>query len=128
MANKTDLTFRTDRNNNMVVGKRGEYVCNVVTLLFNMVPGTDEYNPKRGLDIRRKAAQPNEGGTRDGSYEREIVSQFTTYTDLIPMNVVVRYNNHKMYIYMQVRYQDVIYELDLDNERDEINAVLRKNL
>ncbi|WP_300943966.1 hypothetical protein [uncultured Duncaniella sp.] len=127
MADTTDLTFRTDRNNNMVIGKRGEYVCNVVNMLFNMVPGTDEYNPKRGLDIRRKARQPNESGSRDTSYESEIISQFTTYTDLIPMNVVVRYKNHKMYIYMQVRYMDVIYELDINNELDDIKTVLRKN-
>lgn len=125
MPDTKDITFRPDRNNNMVVASRGEYICNIAKMLFNMIPGTDEYNPDRGLNIRSKASQPNESGSRDSSYEQEIVKQFTTYTDLIPMNVVVQYKNHKMYIYMQIRYQNVLYEIDLTDQDDELVVVLR---
>lgn len=126
MLDIKDLSFRTDHNNNMIVARKGEYVCNIVKMLFNMIPGSDEYNPDRGLNIRSQASKPNESGYRDSSYESEIVRQFNAYTDLIPMNVIARFKDHKMHIYMKVRYRYNIYEVDVTNEEDELVAALRR--
>lgn len=47
MAGTFDLTFRTDSAGNMVKGRRGEYVCNIVQMLFAMIPGSDPYEPEK---------------------------------------------------------------------------------
>ena len=123
--NSTDCTWRYDRSGNMVEGKRAEYVVNVVEMLFNMIPGTDEYEPDRGLAINKKKFQPYLDNTRDTQYEDEITKQFTTYTDLIPSNVLAVYVNNALRMYMQVRFQGNIYEIDLIYENDTLSAVLR---
>lgn len=128
MANETyDLTYRTDRTGNMVKGKRGEYVCNLAQLLFNMVPGTDEYEPDKGLDIARKRNRTYTKETRDTDYENQIVTQFTKYTDLIPVNVIAMYMNNSLHIYMSIRFEGAIYEMDLIDSNDSLTAMLRNN-
>lgn len=128
MANETyDLTYRTDRTGNMVKGKRGEYVCNLAQLLFNMVPGTDEYEPDKGLDIARKRNRTYTKETRDTDYENQIVAQFTKYTDLIPVNVIAMYMNNSLHIYMSIRFEGAIYEMDLIDSNDSLTAMLRNN-
>lgn len=125
MPDVTDLTFRTDRNKNPIYSKRGEYVCNIAKMLFNLIPGTDEYTPKRGLNIRAKMEEPGINNTRDAPYEHEIVEQFQTYTDLIPMNVIVQFRDHKIYVYLQVQYMDDIYEMDLVGTKESLDVLLR---
>lgn len=125
--NSTDLTWRHDRSGNMVVGKRAEYVVNTVEMLFNMYPGTDEYEPERGLAIGKKKFQPHLDKTRDTQYENDIVKQFTTYTDLVPSNVLAMYVNEGLRMYMQVRFQGNVYEIDLEYKNDTLSAVLRNN-
>lgn len=128
VANETyDLTYRTDRTGNMVKGKRGEYVCNLAQLLFNMVPGTDEYEPDKGLDIARKRNRTYTKETRDTDYENQIVTQFTKYTDLIPVNVIAMYMNNSLHIYMSIRFEGAIYEMDLIDSNDSLTAMLRNN-
>lgn len=126
MANlrkKEDLTFRMGRTGSMVVGKRGEYVCNIVQMLFSMVPGTDEFDINRGLDIRSRNHKPYTEGTRDTEYENEILQQFTTYTDLMPLNIVAMYLRGTFLVYMEISYENQVYSLDIN--ADTLTAVLR---
>ena len=127
MENTTDLTLRTDRVGNMITGKRGEYVCNVAQMLFNMVPGTDEYEPKRGLNVKGKLQQTYMENSRDSAYESEIMQQFTQYTDLIPVNVVVLFKDKSLYIYMADKYQEMIYQIDVTADKNSLTAMLRNN-
>ena len=50
---------------NPILSKRGEYVANVAKILFGMVPGYDEYQPERGLNIRSKMYKTYTKNTRD---------------------------------------------------------------
>lgn len=120
-----DLTFRTDRAGNMIRGRRGEYVVNVCQMLFNMVPGTDEYEPERGLAIRRKLQQTYEEKTRDTTYESEISRQLTTYTSLVPIQVLAVYMNKSLFIYMSIRFESQLYELDMVADQSTLTAMLR---
>ena len=119
----TDLTFRTDLTGNMILGRRGEYVCNIAQMLFTMVPGYDEYAPEKGLDIARRKVRAYVQNTRDSAYESMIIKQFTTYTDLIPLQVIAMYLNESLHVYMMIRYLDGIYEMDIDSNT--LNAMLR---
>lgn len=123
----TDFTLRYDRSGNMIAGKRGEYVINVVQMLFNLKKGDDPYNSDRGLFIQDKIRQQYVENQRDTTYESEIVKQFTTYTDLIPINVVAIYMNKSIHIYMSIKYQRQIYEMDIDAGIDTLSAVLRQS-
>ena len=49
--------------------------------------------------------------------------QFTTYTDLIPLQVIAMYLNESLHVYMMIRYLDGIYEMDIDSNT--LNAMLR---
>ena len=122
----SDFTFRYDRSGNMITGKRSEYVINIVKMLFNLKKGDDPYNPDRGLFIQDKIRQQYVENQRDTAYETEIVKQFTTYTDLIPVNVVAIYMNKSIHIYMSISYQKQIYELDIDGT-DTLTAMLRQS-
>lgn len=120
-----DLTFRPDRAGNMIKGRRGEYVVNICQMLFNLVPGTDEYEPERGLAIRRKLQQTYEEKTRDTTYEAEISRQLTTYTNLVPLQVLAVYMNKSLFIYMSIQFENQIYELDMVADQSTLTAMLR---
>lgn len=120
-----DMTWRTDRNGNTILTKGGEHVVNVAQFLFNLRPGTDEYDRDKGLFIREKYHQPMGKNVRDSEYESRIVAQFTKYTDLLPLTVIATYINDAFRIYMQIRYQDEIYELEMEESMDTLTAVLR---
>ena len=124
---KRDISFRMNRIGNPILTKRGEYVANVVKMLFGMVPGYDEYEPERGLNIRSKMFKPFVKNARDIEYENEIVKQFTTYTDLIPVNVVATYLDDRYYVYLSLSYQQQIYEMDIAADRNSLSAVLRQD-
>ena len=125
--NTTDISYRMDRIGNMIEPKRGEYVCNIAQMLFNLVPGTDEYDINRGLNIRGKLYQPMVEGTRDASYENEIIQQFTRYTDLIPSNVIAVYLNKQYHVYMDVTYRNQVYMMDITADPDTLTVMLRDN-
>jgi len=120
-----DLTFRPDRTGNMIKGRRGEYVVNICQMLFNLVPGTDEYEPERGLAIRRKLQQTYVEKTRDTTYESEITRQFNQYTDLRPMQVLAVYMNKSLFIYMSIKFEGQLYELDMVADQSTLTAMLR---
>lgn len=127
MPETTDLTLRHDRTGNMVVGKRGEYVMNVVQMLFNLRPGSDEFDKEKGLYVSSKYFKQYTDNTRDSEYESKIVKQFTTYTDLIPANVVAMYINQSLHIYMMIQYQGNIYEMDMVYDNDTLTAMMRNS-
>lgn len=126
-SNKTvDFTLRYDKAGNMITGKRGEMIINIVQMLFNLKKGDDPYNPERGLFIQEKINVPYTDAQRDTEYEAEIVRQFTTYTDLVPINVIAIYMNKSIHIYMSLKYQGEIYEMDINSSPDSLSAMLRQ--
>lgn len=127
MATAKDLTFRMDRAGDVIISQRGEHVCNVVQMLFNTVPRMDAYNTDMGLKIGTKKHNAHVNGVRDTAYETRIVNQFTTYTDLVPVQVLVTYKDDRMIIYLRVKYMDTIYNIDIAEDADSLTAVLRNS-
>lgn len=125
MDTVVDMTWRTDRNGNTIISKRGEYIVNIAQMLFNIRPGTDEYDSEKGLFIKDKLHKAYAENSRDTAYEIEILRQFTKYTDLVPVNVLAVYLKGKYRIYMQIRYMNQLYELEMSASQDSIEAVLR---
>lgn len=108
------------------MSKSAEYVLNKCTMLFNMVPGDDEYNPKMGLNLQAKRFQSYVDGSRDHDYESEIVKQFTTYTDIIPLNVVAMSVKSVFVILMTITYSNEIYQLETSSKEDELSLLINK--
>ena len=125
MAGTFDITFRTDRSGNMVKGTRGEYVCNTTQMLFAMIPGSDPYEPERGLAIQQHLNQAYVDGTRDANYESEIRKQFINYTDLSPTEVLAFYTNKTLFIYIAFLLDGDIYEVDVKATHDALDTILR---
>lgn len=88
---KKDATFRTDISGNPVISSNKEYYLNIATMLFNMIPGTDPYNPEMGLNISQLQFKPGTPGERDTAYENEIATQFGKYTDMLISTPIVQY-------------------------------------
>ena len=125
-SNRTyDMTFRTDRGGSMIKGKHGEYVVNICQMMFNLVPGSDVYEPERGLAIRQKLNQCYVEKTRDSAYESEIIKQFSEYTKLRPTQVLAIYMNKSLFIYMSVKFEGELYELDMVADQATLTAMLR---
>lgn len=121
---KTDLTFRTDYTGNMVTAKNGEYIIQIVHMLFNMAPGMDEYNLNMGLNIEEKRIQSTVAGTRDTAYETEIGDQFVKYTDLIPINVTAMYTGDTFIVHMSIKYNDDIYNIDVTSDKETLSVLI----
>lgn len=111
-----DLSFRIDRNGNMMLASGIEHINNVATHLFGISKGMDEYNPDMGLDLHAKLFSATEKDTRDTMYESEIVQQFTTYTDLVPANVVAIYSKRGFMINMTIMYQGEYYVMNMSGD------------
>ena len=108
-----DLSFRIDRNGNMILESGIDHINHVVIRLFGMSKGMDEYNPDMGLDLRAKVFSATEKHTRDSEYESEIVKQFTAYSDLVPANVIAIYRDGTLTINMTIMYQGEYYVMDM---------------
>lgn len=121
---KTDLTLHTDRTGNMVVGKNNEYITGIVQMLFVMKPGTDENDLEKGLDIYSHRYKSENSGTRDTAYETEISKQFSTYTDLVPINVVAMYINNTLIISMKIQVGGELMNLEVSSTEPDNISVL----
>lgn len=108
-----DFSFRMDRTGKMVTVQGAEHVRNVLVMLFGMRPGSDEYDSQRGLDLNGRKKRQYVERTRDTEYEIEIVTQVSRYTDLVPVNCVAIYLNDSLYVNLQVRYMNEVYNTEL---------------
>lgn len=126
MAGTFDLTFRTDSNGNMIKGRRGEYVCNIVQMLFAMTPGSDPYEPDKGLAIQQHLHKAYIERTRDAAYESEIRKQFINYTDLQPTDVLALYVNKCLFIYVAFLLDGTIYQVDVTADDVNLSTILRQ--
>lgn len=118
MPTSTDFTFRTEQSGKMALSGDKEHIVNVLQMLFHLVPGTDDYLPDLGLDIRSKAFQPHVEGHRDNSYESKISEQLSAYTDLTPMEVMATYMNNRLNVYLRVRYNNNDYTIGIGRGSD----------
>lgn len=109
----TDLTFRTDYSGNVVFSKDAEHVMNVINMLFNSIPGLDDYNNDMGLYLNKIRVRPHDGNQRDNELELDINKMITTYTDFLPLSVIVMYPNNQLKIFLQLEYLGKIYELNI---------------
>ena len=82
-----DFMFKTDSNYNPLVVSGPARYKQIITMLFTMIPGMDEYNPEKGLNIFAKLYNPTINMRHDTDYELEITNQFARYTDLNITNV-----------------------------------------
>ena len=126
MAGTFDLTFRTDSAGNMVKGRRGEYVCNIVQMLFAMILGSDPYEPEKGLAIQQHLHKSYIERTRDAGYESEIRKQFLNYTDLQPTDILALYVNKCLFIYAAFLLDGNIYQVDVTADDTALSAILRQ--
>lgn len=117
-SHTTDFSFRLDRTGKPVVTSGAEHVRTVLTMLFGMEPGTDEYEPERGLDLMGRKNRTYVDMTRDTEYESMISEQLTKYTDLLPLNIIAVYANQTLYINLSVQYQANVYTIQMSDELD----------
>lgn len=104
MKTKDDFSFRVEHTGGMAVTNGPEFICNIAQRLFYMVPGTDDYNRKMGLDITTRAKRPYQDGYRDSEYELEVMKQFIDYTDIVPSVVVAIYQSRMLIVTMIATY------------------------
>ena len=119
-----DLQFKTDSNYNRILLSGPARIKQVVTMLFNMVPGMDEYNPTKGLNIAAKLFNPVTENVRDTDYENEIASQFSQYTDLTVTNVIAMSVSGYFTVFFTVSTPEGVYEILLANKLNELTVLL----
>lgn len=119
-----DLQFKTDSNYNRILLSGPARIKQVVTMLFNMVPGMDEYNPTKGLNIAAKLFNPVTENVRDTEYENEIASQFSQYTDLTVTNVIAMSVSGYFTVFFTVSTPEGVYEILLANKLNELTVLL----
>ncbi len=122
---KKDISFLKDAKDNPIILSGSSYVNNILNILFMMSPGIDEYNLDKGLDIRSKLNVARANGERDVEYENEIVSQFSTYTDLVVTNVVVLYQDGKVIISMDVSTGDNMYKIVTGYDSNDLSILIQ---
>lgn len=115
-SNTLDFSFRLDRTGKPVMTSGAEHVRTVLTMLFGMEPGTDEYEPERGLDLMGRKNRTYVDMTRDLEYESMISRQITMYTDLLPLSVVAAYANQTLFVNLSVQYQSNVYTIQMSDE------------
>ena len=113
-----DFSFRIDYTGKTVITSGGQHVRNVAIMLFGMKPGTDEYDSEMGLDLQGRKFKSYVDMTRDTEYEQAIIKQFSKYTDIIVSAVIATYMNNMLYVNMQVKYQDQLYNIEVSDEKD----------
>lgn len=119
-----DLQFKTDSNYNRILLSGPVRIKQVVTMLFNMVPGMDEYNPTKGLNIAAKLFDPVTENVRDTDYENEIATQFSQYTDLVVSNVLAMSVSGYFSVFFIVSTPEGTYEILLANSLNELTVLL----
>lgn len=122
--NVKDLQFKTDSNYNRILLSGPARIKQVVTMLFNMVPGMDEYNPEKGLNIAAKLFNPVMENVHDSEYENEITQQFNTYTDIIVSNVTAMSISGYFCVFFAATTPQETYEILLANKLDELTVLL----
>ena len=111
-----DFSFKMDRTGKPVTTKGAQHIRTVVMMLFAMEPGTDEYEPERGLDLLGRKQRTYIEMTRDTEYESMIHEQFTKYTDLTPLNVLAVYLNNSLFVSLTVQFLGEVYTMELSSE------------
>ena len=108
-----DLTYRMESSGAPALTSPAEYIMNVAQRLFNMIPGTDDFNKDMGLNISSRMRMAMENGETDPDFESRIMKQFSTYTDIVPVSVHVIYHNKTANIIMDVAYNNQRFEMQL---------------
>jgi len=120
-----DLSFTTDIKNNPVYLTNSKYIKSIINILFMTIPGMDEYEPTKGLDIVGKMNTAHVDNFRDIEYENEIISQFSKYTDLQVSNVVVIYKNKKLIISLDVFLGNVLYSIVTGYDSSSLEVLIK---
>lgn len=122
---KKDVSFLKDAKGNPIIISGSTYIRNIINILFMMVPGMDEYNLEKGLNIRGKMNSSKINGERDVEYENEIRSQFSAYTDLVVSNVVVLYRDGKVIINMEISNNENEYRIVTDYDSNDLSILIQ---
>lgn len=119
-----DLSLRTDSNHNPLILSGPARYKQIVTMLFNMVPGMDEFNPEKGLNIAAKLFVPQTAMQHDTEYENEIVNQFTKYTDLTVTNVTAMGIDGYYCVFFSIVTQEGVYQVLMNTSSNQLNILL----
>lgn len=122
--NTKDFMFKTDSNYNPLVVSGPARYKQIITMLFTMIPGMDEYNPEKGLNIFAKLYNPTINMRHDTDYELEITNQFARYTDLNITNVTAMPIDQTFVVYFEVNTPEGTYQVILNNRANELTVLL----
>lgn len=93
-------------------------------MLFNMIPGMDEFNPNKGLNIAAKLFVPTMNGVRDTEYETEILNQFSQYTDLSLTNIVAMSLDGAYCVGFSIMTRDGVYQALVSHKADDLSVLI----
>ena len=117
----SDLKFKADRSGLMGTTKSdADYIIHIAKRLFYTVPGSDDYDPNRGLNIRSEMVKQHPPNGTNVEYQLQIEEQFKTYTDIQPMAVHCWYVNRSMVVFMTVAYRDRVYNITINPDQDDL--------
>lgn len=98
---------------------------NVAYRLFHMVPGDDDRDPERGLNIAAKKFQTYGPDSRDVEYESEIKRQFMKYTDIIPKDINATFQNGLMVVLINVTYNGREFMVSLSSDPNKLSTMIQ---
>ena len=124
MANK-DITFRSDFSGNATLATGLHYYLGIINMLFNMVPGTDPYNPEMGLDVAKLRFTTGVQNQRNTEYESKIANQFNKYTDLNISSVIVQFIDDQWKITFTVTTNSATYNAFVGYRNDTLDVLLQ---
>ena len=119
-----DFTNRVESSGKVALSSNAEHIVNVIQRLLHISPGTDIYNPDMGLDVIARSRRPYTDGYRDTTYETLIGRQILEYTDIVPVNIVAVYKNQSLVLYMDVRYSDQLYRLQIGTDESDVRTMI----
>ena len=124
MATK-DITFRSDFSGNATLATGLHYYLGIINMLFNMVPGTDPYNPEMGLDVAKLRFTAGVQNHRNTEYESNIANQFNKYTDLNISSVIVQFIDDQWKITFTVTTNSATYNAFVGYRDDTLDVLLQ---
>ena len=114
-----DVSFRTERSGKAALATDNEHIIAIISRLFHMRPGDDQYNPDCGLNILDRLNSYHVIGNRDSDLENDIKMQLETYTDITPLAIyALHISESDLNILINVRIDDSDFSLGFNISRD----------
>ena len=119
-----DASFKTDAKKNPIILRDLNHVESTINILFRTVPGVDEYEPLKGLNIKAKLMQSYVDSYRDLDYETDIVGQISKYTDFEVSSVVALFSAGRLTVTLGILYNKQLYTLITGDSSGTLEALI----